>query len=87
VPRPSLRVRTSKRIKVRLPGGRSVFHYKKRRAKKAKCSICKGFLHGVPTMMLRKLSKSEKAPSRIFGGVICHSCLQKSIKKAVREAL
>ncbi|MEM3522256.1 MAG: 50S ribosomal protein L34e [Candidatus Bathyarchaeia archaeon] len=87
MPRPSLRVRSSKRVKVKLPGGRSIFHYKKRKSKKARCSICKGYLHGVSTMKLMKLSKSEKAPSRIFGGVICHSCLQKSIKKAIREVL
>jgi len=87
LPKPSLRVRSVKKIKVKLPGGKATTHYKKRKPNKARCSICKGFLHGVKTSKLKKLSKSEKAPSRIFGGVVCHSCLQKLIKKAIREGL
>ncbi|MBS7648040.1 50S ribosomal protein L34e [Candidatus Bathyarchaeota archaeon] len=87
MPKPSLRAGASKKVKVKLPGGRSTVHYKKRKANKALCSICKGPLHGVSTIKLKKLSKSKKAPSRIFGGILCHSCLQKSIKEEIRGAL
>jgi large subunit ribosomal protein L34e len=34
---------------------------------------------------LRKLPKTKKRPQRIFGGVLCPSCLTRVLKRAIRE--
>ncbi len=38
------------------------------------CGICHKKLQGVPKGDLRKLSKTEKRPSILFGGVLCNTC-------------
>ena len=61
--------RSLRRVYVRTPGGKTVIHYRKRKPSKAKCAICKKPLHGVPRERpaeLRKLSKTEKRPSRPY---------------------
>jgi len=45
-------------------------------------------LNGVPRLRpveLRKLPLSQKRPERMFGGVLCVNCLEKLLKKTVRE--
>jgi len=37
------------------------------------CSICKKKLQGVPKNST-KLSKTEKRPSVLFGGILCNTC-------------
>jgi len=34
---------------------------------------------------LRKLPLSQKRPERMFGGVLCIRCLERLLKKSVRE--
>ena len=63
-------------------------HYEKRRPGPARCAICGRPLHGVPRLRsseLRRLPKTAKRPERIYGGVVCPSCLAKLIKKTVRS--
>jgi len=43
-------------------------------SKGALCGICHKKLQGVPKGDLRKLSKTEKRPSILFGGVLCNTC-------------
>ncbi len=38
------------------------------------CAICKNILQGVPRGDLKKLSKTEKRPSIVFGGILCSKC-------------
>jgi ribosomal protein L34E len=38
------------------------------------CGICHKKLQGVPKGDLRKMSKTEKRPSILFGGVLCNTC-------------
>jgi len=88
MPRPMYRSRSLRRVYVRLPGGETVVHYEKRRPGPARCAICGRPLNGVPRLRaseLRRLPKTAKRPERIYGGVICPSCLAKLIKKAVRS--
>ena len=90
MPRPMHRSRSLRRRHVRLPGGDTVVHYEKRRPGPAHCALCGRPLNGVPRLRpseLRKLPKTVKRPERMYGGVLCPSCLAKLIKKSVRVML
>ncbi|NOZ88993.1 MAG: 50S ribosomal protein L34e [Crenarchaeota archaeon] len=90
MPRPYQRSRSLRRVHVRLPGGETVVHYEKRRPGPARCMICGRPLNGVPRLrpsQLRKLPKTARRPERMYGGVICPSCLEKLLKKTVRGQL
>lgn len=88
MPRPSLRSRTLRRIKRKIPGGASVIHYLKRKPSRPRCSSCKRILHGVASKRpagMKRLSKSKKVTSRIFGGNMCPSCAKQRIKERVHR--
>ena len=88
MPRPSLRSRTLRRIKKRIPGGASVIHYLKRNPSPARCAVCKRPLHGVASKraaQMKRLAKSKKVPSRIFGGNLCPSCARERLKEMARK--
>ncbi|BEP17510.1 50S ribosomal protein L34e [Pyrofollis japonicus] len=90
MPRPHHRTRSLRKIHVRLPGGETAVHYEKRRPSPARCAICGRPLSGVPRLRpveLRRLPKTAKRPERIFGGVICHECLEKLLKRSIRGQL
>ena len=78
-----------KRIVIRrTPGGRITILIKKAKGDYAKCAICKEPLRGVVRdhpRRLRKYPKTQKRVSRIYGGYLCHKCLENLLKKAVRE--
>ena len=51
-----------------------------------RCAICKKVLHGIPrTNKLRKLNKSRKKVTRIFGGYLCARCAREVIKEKARK--
>ena len=87
--RPALRSRSVRRIYRKTPGGRTVIHYDRLKRSKARCAVCGRELGGVPLGKeeLRKLPKSLKRPERMFGGVLCPSCLSLALKIAVRESI
>lgn len=75
-----------RRVSVRTPGGRTVYHYRKKRYNAAKCAVCKRPLNGVPNgprSLLSKLSKSEKRPNRPYGGYLCSRCMRELIERKV----
>lgn len=83
MPKPSLRSRSLRRVKVKRPGGKHVIHYKKRKPSHAKCGNCGTKLSGIPRerpSQLTKLSKTEKKPTRPYGGNLCPSCTKETIK-------
>jgi len=87
MPRPALRTRSVKRKYVKLPGGRTTIHYKRKKPGYAKCMLCGGKLGGVPRgtpAEIRKLAHSERRPERIYGGVLCPKCLKQKLKEAIR---
>ena len=78
-----------KRILVRrTPGGRISIIVKKAKGDYPKCAICKKPLRGIVRDHPRNLKKypiSQKRVSRIYGGNLCHRCLETLIKRAIRE--
>lgn len=51
-----------------------------------KCAVCKKVLHGLPRAnKLKKLNKSQKRVSRIFGGYLCSKCAKEVIKEKARK--
>ncbi len=90
MPRPALRTGSRRRVFVRTPGGETVIHYEKRKPGPARCAICGRPLAGVPRLRsveLRQLARTRKRPERIYGGVLCHECLEKLLKKTIRETI
>jgi len=84
---PKHRSRSVKKRQVRTPGGRTVTHYKKKKPSKHKCGRCGKVLAGVPSRIqseIRKLSKSEKVPSRVYAGDLCADCVDSLIRYRTR---
>ncbi len=84
----SKKSRTQKRIFKKTPGGRTVVHYRKSRPSRPKCGECGAILHGVPAKRkngLSKMSKTQKRPSRPYGGVLCSKCMRKRIVEEARK--
>ena len=64
-------------IQRRTPGNRTVTHTKPKRTGYHECAVCHGLLHGTPrgtVVKIRKMSKSERRPTRPFGGQLCTKC-------------
>ena len=78
--------RRLKQVRVRTPGGRLALHIRKEKTGKHVCALCGRPLHGVPhgkrPSEVRKLSKSERRPERIFAGVLCADCERKVMEIA-----
>lgn len=88
MPKPSLRTRSRKRRELRLPGGRATTHYKREKPSAVLCARCGKALSGIPHAVpskLRKLPASRKKIERMYGGQLCHNCLQDLLKQAVRS--
>jgi large subunit ribosomal protein L34e len=88
MPRPSLRSRSLRKIKLRIPGGASVVHYLRRNPSKAKCRICGKTLHGIPTKRpsrMKNIPKSNKTVSRAYGGNLCPACTKQVFKNKARS--
>lgn len=76
-----------KKFKRRIPSGSVVIRRKKEKPKIAKCAWCKKPLHGVPKLsisQMRKLSKTQKRPSRAYGGYLCSSCVREIFRENAR---
>jgi large subunit ribosomal protein L34e len=76
-----------RRLRVTTPGGKHVMHYTLRKHARAQCGKCGTFLQAVATgrpSVIHKLSKSERRPSRPYGGVLCSRCMRLTIKAKAR---
>lgn len=76
---PRHKSRSNKRVKVKLPGGKNVMHYKQKKPGKHICGRCGKQLSGVPSKSVNELanmSKTEKVPTRPYAGVLCTGCTQ-----------
>jgi ribosomal protein L34E len=84
---PTRSERSKEKKFVRTPGGVKI-RYETGKSGKHHCARCKTVLHGVPHGKRRgeiaKLSKSEKRPSVIFGGVLCGNCRKEVIEDAAK---
>ncbi|MFA6089511.1 MAG: 50S ribosomal protein L34e [Candidatus Woesearchaeota archaeon] len=80
------RSRTFRVIKVRTPGSRVSMQFRLRKPKKAHCGVCGAVLNGVPRerpTIMRNLSKTQKRPERMYGGVLCAKCTRAKIVSKV----
>lgn len=87
MPEPYKRSRSLRRLQVKVPGGRTLRHYKKRKPGKAKCGKCRALLKGVPRERphkMQKLPKSKKRPERPYGGNLCSKCLRTLVIEKAR---
>lgn len=86
MPRPSLRTGTKKAKEGSVPGGRHKTFYIEEKVSSPKCSRCGRSLSFLPrsTAKIRRLSKSKKSVSRMYGGQLCSTCLRESLKRAAR---
>jgi len=77
--------RVSKRVKVRTPGERTVWHLKEKRVSHAACGKCGAKLNKarLNKMQIKKLSKIKKRPGRPFPG-LCSRCMREAFKKRIR---
>lgn len=85
--KPMLRSRSKKRVQRRTPGGKIVTHYKKEKPGKQKCGRCGKLLSGVPNAVpldVRKMSKSERVPTRPYAGVLCPRCTEDLVRYSTR---
>ena len=77
---------TKKQKKKRTTSGKTKIVYKKNKPAKKKCALCDRQLHGVPHSKsiseISKLSKTQKRPNVIFGGVLCNKCRENIIREA-----
>jgi len=74
---PYKRSRSLRRLQVKVPGGRTIVHYKKKKPGKAKCGKCGSILKGIPRERhhkIIKLPKTKKRPERPYGGNLCSNC-------------
>lgn len=88
MPRPGYRSRSKRRVFDKTPGGLLKIHYEPRKPGPARCGVCGRPLNGVPRLApveLRKLAKTEKRPERMYGGVICPSCLSRLLRESARS--
>jgi len=87
MPSPQLRTRSVKRVKVKLPGGATKTHYKRRKTSRSLCAFCKKPLSGSPRLTsaeMRKLNYAKRRVWRPYGGQICPECLKTGLKRAIR---
>lgn len=76
-----------KKVKVRIPSGKIVIRNKRRQVGIGRCANCQGELHGTPTahpIETRKLAKSDKRPSRAYGGYFCSNCTKELFREKAR---
>ncbi|MEM3616442.1 MAG: 50S ribosomal protein L34e [Candidatus Bathyarchaeia archaeon] len=87
MPRPSQRTRSKKRVLKALPGGRTGTHFKRKVPKGGSCARCGKPLAGIPSSLpheVRKLNKTKRNISRIYGGHLCPNCLKTALKQVAR---
>jgi len=86
----NLRSRTLRRVHIKTPGARNKIHYKKRKPSPPHCAetgqILPGVARGNPAD-ISKLSKSQRVPSRPFGGKLSSRAMRDTIKRNIRASL
>jgi len=88
MPEPYKRSRSLRRLQIKVPGGRTVMHYRKRKPKNARCGNCGATLKGIAREMplkMRTLPKTKKRPERPYGGNLCSSCMRSLIVERIRS--
>jgi len=74
---------TFRKVFVKTPGGKTVVHHKRRKPGHAKCAVTGKQLKGVPRDIpanIRKLTRSQRKPSRPFGGNLSSEAMRMVMK-------
>lgn len=74
--------RAAKRATRRTPSGRLSFHRVGKKPGRAACALCASRLRGAS--LARGLSRTQRVPSRAFGGFLCPACLGEIVALAAR---
>ena len=78
--------RSKKKKFRRKASGKSKRVFVRGKAGKHKCALCERVLHGVPhgkrPAEVRKLAKTKRRPTGLFGGVLCSKCRAKVVAEA-----
>jgi len=88
MPKPHQRTRSRRRNLRKLPGKGVAIHYKRERIGASHCVKCGRVLPSVPMLVpskMRNLPASQRRLQRMYGGQLCHVCLQEALKQAVRS--
>ncbi|AEF96048.1 50S ribosomal protein L34e [Methanotorris igneus] len=88
MPAPRYRSSSYRKVYRRVPGNRTVIHYRRKKPAKHKCAVCGNILNGVPRgrpVEIRKLAKTEKRPERPYGGYLCPKCLRRLMIQKARS--
>jgi large subunit ribosomal protein L34e len=75
---------------IKLPSGKTIIRRFRDGAKQASCGSCSKKLQGTPkgtVNEIRKLSKTEKRPSVLFGGILCKSCRDIIYEESIKVKL
>lgn len=81
------RSKSLRAVRIKVPRGVKII-YKKRKPAKARCAITKEVLKGIPRgrpYQIRKLAKTEKRPSRPYGGVLSSKASRRVLMERLRE--
>ena len=73
---------------VKVPGGRTVVQYVKKKPSKAKCGSCGRILPGTANerpYKMQNMPKTKKRPERPYGGFLCTRCLRRLIIENARK--
>ena len=88
MPRGKHKSRSLRRVHVKTYKNGTKISYRIRKPSPAKCANCKIILKGMSRKTqakFRNLSKSEKKPSRMYGGLLCSKCARRKIIESVRQ--
>jgi large subunit ribosomal protein L34e len=72
---------------IKTPSGKNILRKLKRKPGKTICANCKKSLQGIITAIpskIGKISKTEKTPSRMYGGYLCSKCAKELIREKAR---
>eukprot|EP01092_Planopodium_desertum_P002508 TRINITY_DN141179_c0_g1_i1.p1 TRINITY_DN141179_c0_g1~~TRINITY_DN141179_c0_g1_i1.p1 ORF type:complete len:130 (+),score=9.51 TRINITY_DN141179_c0_g1_i1:53-391(+) len=70
---------------VRTPGGKLVYHYRRKAASQPRCGDCGTRLHGLPCARpkeKKRLSVNKRTVHRAYGGSRCADCVKQRIVRA-----
>ena len=70
----------------RIPSGKAVMHYGRKKGARHICGVCSTLLQAVAvrSKRLHRLTKTQRRPERKFAGVLCAHCVESIVKEKTR---
>jgi large subunit ribosomal protein L34e len=76
-----------RKVKTRMPSGKVKIRENLEKPRFPVCAMCRKPMHGMKRENqagLRKFSKTEKRPSRLYGGYLCANCTKELVRIKAR---